>query len=157
MQIVNGNRLPTVTDDAIRGFFGDYRFLSNFDPSPIHLYGTDYPTAEHAYQALKATDRKTREQISRAGSPGKAKRLGQFITLRPDWNIKFRVVAMRRVVRAKFMQNQDLADKLIATDGLYLEETNNWNDLFWGANSEGLGENKLGLILMDQRTELMLK
>ena len=48
-----GKRLPTVTEDSIRGFFGDYRWLSNFHLSYLTVDGLTFPSAEHAYQAMK--------------------------------------------------------------------------------------------------------
>ena len=38
----------------IRSFTGEYRFLSNFFPSPVEFEGLVFPTVEHAFQAAKA-------------------------------------------------------------------------------------------------------
>lgn len=47
-------------------------------------------------------------------TPGEAKRLGRQMKMRPDWDeIKFNV--MREVVMAKFTQNPDLYQRLLAT------------------------------------------
>ena len=62
---------------AITGFFGPYRWLSNFAPSPIDADGLTYPTAEHAYQAAKTLDPDERLGIARARTPAIAKRLGR--------------------------------------------------------------------------------
>ena len=37
----------------IKGFFGEYRFLSNFEPAKVELEGTTYSSVEKAYQAAK--------------------------------------------------------------------------------------------------------
>jgi len=37
----------------IDDFRGPYRWLSNFEPSPVEFDGVIYPTVEHAYQAAK--------------------------------------------------------------------------------------------------------
>ena len=55
---------------------------------------------------------------------------------------------------AKFRQNRELADKLIATGDRLLEETNWWGDKIWGTY-QGVGENKLGILLMDVRAQLL--
>lgn len=39
---------------------------------------------------------------------------------------------MEELVRAKFTQNPDLADKLLATGDAHLEEGNTWGDRIWG-------------------------
>jgi predicted NAD-dependent protein-ADP-ribosyltransferase YbiA (DUF1768 family) len=37
-----------------------------------------------------------------------------------------------------------------------LEERNSWGDSYWGTDINGVGENNLGKILMDIRSELKL-
>ena len=60
---------------------------------------------------------------------------------------------MRGLVLDKFLYNVKLADKLLATEDAILIEGNTWDDVFWGV-CDGKGENWLGKILMDVRTEL---
>lgn len=72
--------------------------------------------------------------------------------MRRDWeDIKYD--AMYNCVKAKFEQNPDLAEKLIATGDAYLEEGNTWGDRIWGTVN-GIGQNHLGKILMRVRQEL---
>jgi predicted NAD-dependent protein-ADP-ribosyltransferase YbiA (DUF1768 family) len=40
-------------ENKIQGFFGEYRWLSNFWPVKIHFEEKTYPSVEHAYQAAK--------------------------------------------------------------------------------------------------------
>ena len=40
----------------IRQFKGEFRFLSNFYPSPVKFRGILYPSVEHAYQSAKSAD-----------------------------------------------------------------------------------------------------
>ena len=134
----------------ITSFRGDYRFLSNFYPSRVRLQGLAYPTAEHAYQAMKCADPAEREVFVSLDSPGAAKRRGQLVELRPDWErVKKRV--MLAVVTAKFTQDEALGRRLVATEDAELEEGNNWHDNFWGAcicsKHVGLGLNYLGRTL----------
>lgn len=63
-------------------------------------------------------------------NPSEAKKLGRKVTLRKDWeSVKIKI--MEEIVRAKFVQNPELAQKLIATGNAYLEEGNTWGDKVW--------------------------
>lgn len=83
-----------------------------------------------------------------------AKREGKKVALRKDWeNVKLNI--MEEVVRAKFSQNAELKEKLLATGAMELMEGNNWHDTFWGVNAKTLeGDNHLEQILMKIRAEL---
>ena len=124
-------------------------FCSNFCPSPIIYKGVTYPTAEHFYQACKCSDIRNAMEIIRANTPGKAKRLGAKVHLRPDWN-EVKLDVMRHAVKLKFEQNPTLMDLLRKTGKQYLCEENEWGDRFWG-KCGGVGENWLGRILMELR------
>lgn len=141
---------------VIDRFEGPHRFLSNFYSSPLELEGRRWPTVEHAYQAAKTTDRTAQEQIRTAATPGRAKRLGQQVTLRPNWDER-RLVVMRRLVAAKFAVGSDLAGRLLATGDAELIEGNTWGDTFWGQvvrDGRPVGHNHLGRLLMARRSEL---
>jgi ribA/ribD-fused uncharacterized protein len=63
---------------------------------------------------------------------------------------------MREAVTAKFAQNEDLRQRLLATgDAQLVEKLPRFADSFWGVNSKGVGENQLGRILMDVRKALV--
>lgn len=137
---------------AIRSFSGEYEFLSNFYNVAVNYKGT-YGSAEAAYQAQKAASLSDAYEFQKY-NPGKAKRMGRKIKMRPDWE-EVKVAFMRDVVFAKFVQNPELADKLIATGDNELIEGNSWRDIFWGRDLEtDGGENNLGKILMNLREEL---
>jgi ribA/ribD-fused uncharacterized protein len=125
-----------------------YDFLSNFYSSTISFEGQLYPSVEHAYQASKSLDVSVRETIRKAKSPADAKKLGQCITVRADWN-DVKVDIMRTLIREKF-ENPFLRPLLLATDDADLILNNKWNDKFWGV-CRGEGENWLGKILMEER------
>ncbi len=136
----------------IKGFSGEFRFLSNFHEAAVTFDGHTYPTAEHAFQAAKTMDLEERRKIRQELTPGRAKRLGRKVAIRPDWEeVKFNV--MLELVRQKFWRHPDLAERLVATGNARLEETNSWNDTIWGV-CNGVGENRLGEILMQVRGEL---
>jgi len=138
--------------ERVEGFFGEYRFLSNFHMIKIKYQGITYPSTEHAYQACKSTDPVVRLEISKLQSPKEARRMGQKLKIRPDFDsVKLKI--MEDVNRIKF-QDPYLAERLKDTGDAYLEETNYWNDKFWGV-CEGEGQNNLGKILMKIRSELI--
>jgi len=139
--------------NVIDSFSSQYRFLSNFWLAPVTYEGITYPSSEHAYQAAKSLNKDIREAFSEINSPGEIKRLGQTITIRPDWeDVKINV--MRDIVTAKFEQNEDLMRLLMETKGYHLIEGNTWGDRFWGESPVGNGRNELGKILMAIRDDI---
>ena len=171
----------------IRGFFGEHRWLSNFHLAPFSGLmmrdGTTeqltFPSVENFYQYRKllfADADKTLIDVCLTCSPLQAKRLGKNVDLGPKkihWDTVKRLTEMEEGISNKFRQNPDLRDKLLATDGKYLEESNSWGDRFWGVsyvsdkngeksvlgdtwNKIG-GKNMLGHILMKTRAQLFLE
>lgn len=136
---------------AIEDFTGDYRWLSNFHMVDVTFDDEAYRSTEHAYQAAKTFLPAERRAIRDAETCGKAKRLGQKVSLRPDWE-DVKIDIMRDLLRQKF-KYPDLRQKLIETGRHHLVEGNTWNDKFWGV-CEGEGENHLGRLLMDVRAEI---
>lgn len=107
---------------------------------------------EHFYQAPKTDDPAWQQKILNAETPGRAKRLGRQAPLNPVWdNIK--EVVMLELVRNKF-SDPLLAPMLVSTLPHELVEENSWGDTFWGV-CNGVGENKLGIILMQVRQEIV--
>ena len=139
----------------INDFHGKYFFLSNFAESAVVLDGVLYPTVEHAFQAAKMVNESDRLAISRAKTPGQAKRIGRSGLMRSDWeNVK--VDVMRQCLMRKFLLNPFLREKLQATGDEELVEGNTWHDNCWGdcscpkcVNKPGL--NYLGQLLMEIR------
>jgi len=136
--------------DAIIGFSRKtgYEFLSNFYKSAITYEGMLYPTVEHAYQAAKSLNKSTRELVKNAADPNIAKKLGQSISVRDDWQ-HVKIDIMRCLIQEKF-QNPFIRWKLKETANKRLVNENRWNDRFWGVVN-GVGENWLGQILEEVR------
>jgi ribA/ribD-fused uncharacterized protein len=137
---------------VIDSFRGPYAFLSNFYLCDVMIFGWTFPSAEHAYQAMKAADPATAWPYFLRGTPGQAKRLGKTLPLRSDWQ-QVKVDFMRAIVYDKFNRHLQLNDALQATGYAHLAEGNDWGDTFWGV-CNGVGENWLGKILMETRTKL---
>jgi len=137
--------------NAIEEFSGEYRWLSNFWPSPVQLDGVTYPTVEHAYQAAKTLDEEGRKSILAAPTPGKAKRTGRKVPMRPDWE-DVKISVMEDLLRQKFAPRSPLGRMLAATGERQITEGNAWGDVFWGV-SKGAGQNHLGRLIMKIRDE----
>lgn len=145
---------------AINGFFGSHRFLSNFWPAWVKAAdGVELPTVEHAYQYEKflgawTTLNEPRIKIKNAESPGDAKAIANKHKklIASDWNDR-KLHVMRRLLAQKFAVGSALAMQLKDTGDAQLIETNNWHDTFWGV-CHGKGENWLGRLLMEIRSEL---
>jgi len=141
-------------------FNGSYYWLSNFSPYSVQYDSFMFPTVEHGFQAMKATDATAALAIINARTPREAKRLGRQVLLRPDWE-DAKIDVMRLLVRLKFEQHSDIATKLLATGNRKLVEGNYWHDTFWGqcvcSQHHNSGQNHLGLILMYTRHLLRSK
>lgn len=137
---------------------------SNFwiEPDGTHVEGE--------FQASKEVNPIKRKILVKkflAMTPGEAKRAGQanagFVTLRPDWDAqkgKVKILVMRQLVRAKFMEHDECREWLLGTEIKLIVEGNVWHDNFWGncrcgaPRCDKTGKNHLGQILMDIRHEL---
>ena len=138
--------------NKISEFKGDYFFLSNFFCAPISYSGLTFTNNEAAFQSAKCPERMA--EFCNL-NPSEAKKLGRQVPLRPDWeDIKDKV--MYDVCFAKFAQNPYLAECLRYTGSAELIEGNTWGDRVWGV-CNGIGENRLGKILMQIRKELGAK
>lgn len=139
----------------ISAFQGKYAAFSNFYPCFVVYEGMIFPSAEHAFQAAKTTDRNERVAFAVCPTAKEVKALGRKIQLRPDWE-EIKVQVMTEVVRDKFVRNQadkDIRELLLWTGDAQLEEANSHGDRFWGT-VKGEGQNWLGKILMQVRGEL---
>ncbi|MEK5501600.1 NADAR family protein [Bacillus sp. FSL M8-0168] len=137
--------------DVIDEFKGKHYFLSNFYSAPVMYQGITYQNNEAAFQAMKITDKSIHLEFSEL-PPNLAKRKGRRVKLRPEWE-EVKETFMYEIVKAKFEQNDHLKNKLLQTGESILIEGNTWGDKIWGV-CNGVGENKLGKILMKVRNEL---
>ncbi len=130
--------------------------FSNFSPHRVTIYGTLYPTSEHAFQVNKYIhNAQYHNIIAMASSPAEAKKLGSSrkIKLRDDWDdVKNNI--MYQIVKAKFQQNHDIRKILLSTNNAELIE-HTFRDKYWGDGGDGSGRNQLGETLMRVRSEFM--
>ena len=150
---VNWHTIAVHDEENIKGFFSDYRFLSNFWPAPSAYQGVIYPTSENAYQAAKVVEHQRQEFVDvrpeTAKSLWKSPHFFRTTKTKEGWDaIKYDV--MLEIIVSKFLKNRDLRKKLMETNCKFLEETNWWRDTYWGV-CKGTGENKLGRLLMNTR------
>ena len=139
-----------MAQNEIKGFTGKYYPLSNYSFSEFSLDGYKYTNAEAAFHSYKNKDY---QPAFHKLNPKDAKILGRRVKLRDDWE-EIKDEVMYNVIKAKFIQCQSCKELLLSTGDAYLEETNTWNDKYWGV-CNGEGKNKLGKLLMRLRTELV--
>lgn len=143
-------------DQNIKGFFGEFKWLSNFWPCVVFYRGLEFNTSEAAYMYAKLEsdeDLKNYELI-RHMKPREVQQWGQKVKLRPNWD-EIKLDIMREILYDKFTGNKDLKQKLISTGAKYLEESNCWRDVFYGYDINfKKGENNLGKLLMEIREKI---
>ena len=140
--------------DTIDKFRGKYFFLSNFFEAEITYKGLTYKNNEAAFQAQKCLSDEEKLFFTEC-DPMRSKRHGRHVRLRGDWE-DVKTGIMEEIVRAKFAQHPDLAQKLIETGDRTLIEGNTWGDSVWGFDIiKKRGQNRLGKILMKIRAELV--
>lgn len=134
-----------------------YGEFSNFSAHPVKLAGKVWPTSEHYFQGQKFAGTEHEEAVRNAKTPAMAAKLGRSrsLPLRADWETVKEDV-MRDALRAKFEQHPKLKLLLISTgDAELIEHTR--NDRYWADGGDGTGKNRLGILLMELRAELVLK
>ena len=136
-----------------------YGCFSNFSPHSIDLGGKRWATVEHYYQAHKfeGTDLEyLMAEIHAAPTPELAAKIGRAPTHQPhvDWDINKREV-MYRAIWQKFSSHLDVRQTLLDTlDAEIVEDSP--VDYFWGCGIDRSGQNQLGRILMQVRSELIV-
>ena len=132
-----------------------FKELSNFFPAKFTIDGKVYPTVEHYFQAMKFPNNPAfQDQIIAQKTPAGAKKMGatKVIPIRTDWD-EIRDDVMKKALRAKFTQNEELKALLLSTEAKPLEEASP-TDSYWGTGKNGKGQNRLGKLLMELRAEL---
>lgn len=128
-------------------------FLSNFYPKSIKIWNMKFSCSEAAFQAAKFLNKPELAVRFTHLDGQEAWKLAQNHShqQRADW-YQVRENIMLEVLRAKFEQQRELKELLLATGDAYLVE-NNSRDVFWADGGDGKGKNRLGHLLMQIRGE----
>lgn len=150
--------LPKKKQDTknIYGFQKHYRWLSNMWPVEFEVNGIKFMSSENAYQASKfAGQREKIEKLAKMPALNTKKFVRDRVNnpwSTEDFDNK-KLKFMKLFLKKKF-ENPCLRQKLLNTGTVHLEETNDWNDTYWGCCPQGVGENNLGKLLMEIRQEI---
>lgn len=130
----------------------NYGCFSNFSRHEVEIDGKVWPTSEHYYQAMKFFDPEVQEQVRLCQGPGRAADMGRRrdLPLREDWE-EVKDDVMRKVLRAKFEQNDAIRRILMDTNCYLIEESP--VDYYWGVGADRSGKNMLGRLLCELREE----
>jgi ribA/ribD-fused uncharacterized protein len=136
----------------------EYKEFSNFHMVSLNLEGREWPSAEHYFQAMKFYENpEYQETIRKAKTPAVAKRLGKTrdVPIRSDWNT-YRDTVMYIALKEKFSERHpELRGKLLKTGDAVLKEASPM-DNYWGIGRSKKGKNKMGILLMKVRQELLV-
>jgi ribA/ribD-fused uncharacterized protein len=143
------------TETQVFFYEQDFYVLSNFSAFCLDWKDRCFDTAEAAYHWEKFPRHpEIQNMILCAKSAHDAFKIAQNnpSCVRGDWNaIKFDV--MRNILRAKANQHEYVRRKLLATGERELVE-NSWRDNVWGWGPDRDGQNMLGKLWMEVRSEL---
>jgi len=135
-----------------------YGAFSNLFKCEITFEDEVFKTAEHAYQAGKARKPEVRQWLMAAPSPSLLAMAahGLYVwDITPEWS-KIKFDRMKRILVAKYSQHDDLRALLLGTGTARLVESatvDNAVNRLWG-EVNGVGQNKLGVLLMEVRDQL---
>lgn len=134
----------------------DFYILSNFSAFNLRWRGLTFPTSEHAYHWEKFRGNPiVQDYILGSNSAHEAFRIAQEYkpSRRKDWeNVK--VMIMKEILREKMYQHEYVKRKLLVTGSRELIE-DSWRDDFWGWGGNKNGENIMGKLWMELRSELL--
>ncbi len=137
----------------IKEFQGEYRWLSNFWPVQILYKERVFHNVENAYHSEKNNNPEWKDFCAQEEDPRVVKLKSLEVSLCEDWE-EIRVDVMKELLDIKFSQ-EPFTTQLLETGDEYLQEGNDWGDVFWGIDLEtGEGKNILGEMIMRVRDEL---
>ena len=155
------------TETQVFFYEQDFYVLSNFAAFTLQWNGWRFDTSEAAYHWEKfahmnevGVSGPTQHEchhcysIRRAPSAHEAFKIAEACksAVRPGWG-NFRVGVMRHILREKVRQHEYVRRKLLQTGDRELIE-DSWRDDFWGWGPDRDGQNMLGKLWMEIRSEL---
>lgn len=142
-----------IENENIFGFQDSNRWLSNVWPSEFIMNGIRFSSVENALQASKFIGNINLVKMVAVMPALEARKVGRNNPIvNADYEAN-KLKYMKAFLRKKF-ENPCLRQKLINTGSGYLEETNTWQDDFWGKYTKN-GLNHLGNLLMEVREEIL--
>ena len=150
-------------------FYGKNSPFSNFHAVSFTVDNAQFNCTEQYYQLKKSeffSDRQTSQSIMETSNPSEMKRLGAKVKDFNQERWETVCVEMMQVGNlAKFTQNEQMRDKLIATETKTLVESSSI-DLFWGSGiglhqkdtmnrEKWTGQNKMGEVLCKVRSDII--
>lgn len=148
-------KLTLDTDQQVFFYEQDFYVLSNFSAFTLQWKAYRFDTSEAAYHYEKfPRNVAIRVEIQTAPSAHEAFKIAERnrALRRPDWD-QVKLDIMREILRAKADQHEYVRRKLLQTGDRELIE-NSWRDSFWGWGQDRKGQNWLGKLWMEIRTEL---
>ncbi|MBC6456691.1 NADAR family protein [Actinomadura sp. HBU206391] len=147
-------RPPGERRTVMFGNADELQWLSPASPHPVDIEGLTYPTAMHAYWARSTIDADLATRIREAGRVHDAQRLAEDAPRREDWSA-VRPAVMADLLRAKFAQHPELADRLLETGDAVLICFTGVGTRYWERYGEH-GHNWIGRLLEVVRAEIAL-
>lgn len=138
-------------DKVSKEYFDKY--FSLWSEHPIEYKGVTYKTGEHLYHSRRYDDPNIRKIIVESKDGEEAWTLSQKFKIHQQKDFDARKTdIMREILLAKFEQHPDTREVLIATGEAEIIKP--YPDPFWGEGPDGRGQNVMGKILMEIRTEI---
>jgi len=133
----------------------EFYVFSNFSAFMLEWKGALWMTSEHAYHSEKFTDKKVLKELKAARSAHDALKVAhahkdKYIK---DWDEK-KLGVMKEILHAKVQQHTYVKKKLLQSGNKVLIE-NSWRDSYWGWGPSKDGENHLGKLWMEVRSEVV--
>ena len=129
--------------------------LENFSAFGLTMNGIYFKTGEHAFQYLKFKDKKICDEIINCNDPYSARILGRKYKSEriSNWSdVKYDY--LEKIFKLKLEQNPIVKEALLATKDYLICEYCVDEDIEWGLDKNGNGENKLGKTWMKVRNEI---
>ena len=142
-------------------FFKSYRTSRSFGFSTFSTHSIQlnphgvFPTLESAYNAhKKLTDPAYVQKQLKTSNPYYSRQLSKSIPFNPDWSSN-KYTVMRTLYTLKLEQHSDFKKNLMYSllSPIYF---NSKYDVYWGIGAFGVGQNKLGEMLMKLRETLFI-
>ena len=112
--------------------------LCNYNPSPIKVFETEFPSSEHAYQwrfLMHVGKEELAREVLEAPSPTEAKNIASRVPrhLHRDWH-SIKLCIMKKILHAKADFCSDFKEELLNTAGKRIVEAVR-GDIFWSSTT----------------------